>query len=173
GRVAGSLPRSALSVAARDDVAIVQVPEELNPAELAAAVDAALTGDVHTSVRLAARGLAALERIGAAELGIDRALEALSEVLPGIGLREPADHDLGVPLIVDGVQEATLCCPSPAGPDPIRALLRRPATSRPPCRSFGDRRRPRSDRGPSCSPSSSPSSPAAMPACCDAHGSSG
>src|SRR5581483_9194040 len=123
GRVAGSLPRSALSVAARDDVAIVQVPEELNPAELAAAVDAALTGDVHTSVRLAARGLAALERIGAAELGIDRALEALSEVLPGIGLREPADHDLGVPLIVDGVQEATLCCPSPAGPDPIRALL--------------------------------------------------
>ncbi len=125
--VAALLPRSALSVAAREDVAIVPVPDDLDPAELAAAVNAALMGDAHASVQLAARGLAALERIHAEEAGLEGALEALSHVLPGIGLREPSGDDLAVPLIVDGVQEGTLCCSTPSTTDPTRALLLRAA----------------------------------------------
>ncbi len=106
-----ALPRSARAIGVRSRVGLLAYGEDVDLAELAAAIGAVLTGDAATALERAATGIRALDAGRGSGAGIAEMLAAVREALPGAALGEPGPGVLAEPVEVDGVREAWLVAP--------------------------------------------------------------
>ena len=108
GVPADVLSHSALAVAERTHVAILEVGGDVDIAELSASIGGLLRGDATAALELASAGVRALDRARASGAGVDATLTAVSEALPGAGLGERRPGTLHEPIVVDGMIESWL-----------------------------------------------------------------
>jgi sugar diacid utilization regulator len=120
--VSGSLPRSARAAGKRGHVGLLTYADEVDLADLAAALVAILTGDAAAALERAATGLKALEAARVGGAGVAETLEAVRLALPGAAFGEATDGMLTEPVEIDGVPEGWLVA-SEGGPVD-RLLLR-------------------------------------------------
>ncbi len=111
----GMLSRSARAIAGRAHLALLEVGDDVDLADLAAALGASLRGDAAASLQAAEVGLRALDRARAGTPDVGATLAAVSEALPGSTLGEPEPGQLAEAVEVDGIREAWLVAPEPGG----------------------------------------------------------
>lgn len=116
------LPRSARAISERSDLGLLAYGEHVDLAELAAAIVAVLAGDAPAALERAAAGIRALDAGRDRASGVEQALAAVLEALPGARLGEPEPGELAESVEVDGVHEAWLVAPEGG---PIETLLLR------------------------------------------------
>ena len=116
------LPRSARAIGERSHLGLLAYGEDVDLAELAAAIGAVLSGDATAALDRAANGIRVLDAGRDHPAGVEQALNAIEEALPGSRLGDPGPGDLAEPVEVDGVREAWLVAP---GGGVIESLLLR------------------------------------------------
>ncbi|RCV55363.1 PucR family transcriptional regulator [Marinitenerispora sediminis] len=125
GRETGEVPRSAIRIARRSDVAIGCVPAKIEAAHLVRDIGRGIDEGAEVALRRASAVAEAL-RAGAGEEGGTAALcEQVSRIsgIPVEPRRHAATGEYGVPVMVDGVEVDHVAVPDRAGSDGDLARL--------------------------------------------------